>query len=237
MRVFALSDLHLGFLVDKPMDMFGSEWVNHPEKIRSNWERLVSPGDAVLVPGDISWGMNLSQAEKDLAFLQRLPGTKYICKGNHDYWWQSPSKVRGMLGRGVIPLQNTAIELEDFVLATSRGWSSPLWEGYDPSADEKVYLRELQRMDTALEAAAALPTKPLVYMMHYPPVVDGKPTAFAGKLSAAGVRVCVYGHLHFDGSWNPLVNTTSGGTVFRLVSSDYLDFTPLDITEEVLDCS
>jgi hypothetical protein len=236
MRVFALSDLHLGFSVGKPMDMFGSEWLNHPAKIKSNWERLVSPEDIVLVPGDISWGMTLAQAEEDLTFLQRLPGGKYICKGNHDYWWQSPSRVRGMLGHGITPLQNTAVDLESFVLATSRGWSSPLWEGYSPSTDDKVYRRELLRMDTALQTAGGIPGKPLAYMMHYPPVVDGKPTAFAEKLVSAGVSLCVYGHLHFDGSWNPLVNTRIENTSFRLVSSDYLDFTPLDITEEVMAC-
>ncbi len=236
MRIFALSDLHLGFTIDKSMDMFGEEWVGHPARIRAAWERLVSPEDVVLVPGDISWAMNLSQADADLAFLQRLPGSKYICKGNHDYWWQSPGKVRGLLGHGVTPLQNTALDLGPFVLATSRGWSVPQWEGFDPERDEKVYVRELHRMDTALEAAAGFPGKPVVYMMHYPPVVEGRPTAYAEKLVSAGVRVCVYGHLHFDGKWSPLVNTVLGGTAFRLVSSDYLGFTPLDITEEVFSC-
>ncbi len=236
MRIFAISDLHLGLSMNKTMDMFGSEWVDHPAKIRSAWERLVSPEDTVLVPGDISWGMNLGQSEADLAFLQRLPGSKYICKGNHDYWWQSPFRVRGILGQGITPLQNTAVDLGGFVLATSRGWSTPQWDGYAPETDEKVYLRELQRMDLALQAAASFGGKPLVYMMHYPPVVDGGPTAFALKLSDAGVRVCVYGHLHREGRWSPTVNAVVGGTIFRLVSSDYLDFTPLDITEEVLGC-
>lgn len=236
MRVFALSDLHLGFTVNKSMDMFGEEWVDHPAKIRASWERLVSPADIVLVPGDISWAMNMEQAEADLAFLQRLPGSKFVCKGNHDYWWQSPGKVRGLLGPGVTPIQNTAVDLDSFVLATSRGWSSPLWDGFDPDRDQKVYVRELHRMDTALEAAKGFPGKPVVYMMHYPPVVEGRPTAFAEKLASAGVKICVYGHLHFDGRWNPLVNTEFGGTAFRLVSSDYLDFTPLEITEEVFGC-
>lgn len=236
MRIFAISDLHLGLSMNKTMDMFGSEWVDHPAKIRAAWERLVAPEDTILVPGDISWGMNLAQSEADLAFLQRLPGTKYICKGNHDYWWQSPSKVSGLLGQGINPLQNTALDLGSFVLATSRGWSSPQWDGYEAETDGKVYLRELQRMDLALRQAAAFPGKPLVYMMHYPPVVDGGPTAFAQKLSGAGVRVCVYGHLHREGRWSPSVNALLDGTLFMLVSSDYLDFTPLDITEEVLGC-
>lgn len=236
MRVFALSDPHLALSMDKPMDMFGTEWVNHPDKIKAAWEERVSSSDTVLVPGDISWGMTLAQAAEDLAFLDRLPGTKYICKGNHDYWWQSPARVRGMLGKSIIPLQNSAVDVGPFVLATSRGWSTPLWEGYTPSTDDRVYRRELLRMDAALQAAGAWPGKPLVYMMHYPPVVAGEPTAFAEKLIAAGVRICVYGHLHFDGKWDPRVNTTLGGTRFRLISSDYLDFTPLDITDEVL-CS
>ena len=236
MRIFALSDLHLGFTVNKTMDMFGDEWIHHPRKVRSEWERLVAPGDVVLVPGDISWAMNLAQAEEDLAFLQRLPGTKFVCKGNHDYWWQSPARMAGLLGDRIHPLQNGAADLGPFILASSRGWSTPLWEGFREEADGKVYRRELQRMELALEAASRFPGKPLAYMMHYPPVVEGRPTAFADQLSSAGVAVCVYGHLHRERKWPPLVDTESGGTLFRLVSADYLGFTPLDITKEVLGC-
>lgn len=234
MRVFALADPHLGFSVNKPMDIFGDRWKNHPAQIDANWREAVKQKDIVLVPGDISWGMNFTEAKADLDFLENLPGTKYICKGNHDYWWSSLKKVNEFTGPSIIPVQRTAMSCGGFILAASRGWSSPLWDGYKASEDEKIYNRELGRMEIALKQARSImePEQKLVYMMHYPPVVDGNAGRFAEILSEHGVSLCVYGHLH--GSWPEKANINCGGVQFRLVSADYLNFKPLDITEEVM---
>ena len=64
MRVYAIGDLHLSGAedVDKPMDVFGSEWRGHREKIEQRWNDTVSPDDAVLVCGDLSWAMTLEEA-------------------------------------------------------------------------------------------------------------------------------------------------------------------------------
>lgn len=233
MKVFALADPHLGFSVDKPMDIFGSRWENHPDTIRQRWLETVHENDLVLMPGDLSWGMDFSEAALDLAFIDALPGKKYICRGNHDYWWSSRKKVSDFTGGSITVLQRTAVKCPGFVLGASKGWSTPLWEGYKPASDEKYYRRELERMHIALKKAAALagPDERIIYMMHFPPVVEGRPSEFAECLADAGVKLCVYGHLH--GSWPTGVNIDYRGVRFRLASADYLNFKPLDLTEEV----
>ncbi|PIE52168.1 serine/threonine protein phosphatase [Candidatus Fermentibacteria bacterium] len=232
-RVFALSDLHLGFAVNKPMDVFGSIWANHSAKIERLWRKTVAPEDIVLVPGDISWGINYREAEPDLKFLDSLPGTKYICRGNHDYWWKSLKQTDEFTGDSIVPLQRTAVNCGEFVLAASRGWSTPLWEGYSITQDAKIYTRELGRMQLTLSKAKEVRQnlQKLVYMMHYPPVVDGKPSEFAELLAEAGVSLCIYGHLH--GSWSDRVDMSYRGVEFLLTSADYLNFDPLNITDRI----
>ncbi len=235
MRVFVLSDPHLGFAVNKPMDIFGDRWENHPAKIENNWRETVAAEDTVLVPGDISWGMSYEEAKPDLDFLDSLPGKKYIIRGNHDYWWTSRKKTSEHTGGSITVLQRTAVQCDGFVLAGSRGWSTPLWEGFKPSEDDRIYERELGRMQIALEMASRIRKngEKTIYMMHYPPVVDGRPSQFAEYLAEYGVSLCVYGHLH--GQWPPEVNMSYRGVKFLIASADYLNFMPLEITGEVYD--
>ena len=65
MAIYAIGDLHLSFGVNKPMDIF-SGWDNHAERIRDNWCKLVGSEDTVIVPGDISWGINFEEIKPDL---------------------------------------------------------------------------------------------------------------------------------------------------------------------------
>ena len=91
MAIFVIGDLHLSFGTDKPMDIFG--WGNHSEKIKQNWIEIVSENDTVIIPGDFSWAMSLEETYKDLEFVNNLPGKKIISKGNHDYWWNTLTKM------------------------------------------------------------------------------------------------------------------------------------------------
>jgi predicted phosphohydrolase len=126
MKVFALSDPHLSFgTPDKLMDRFGPQWVGHAAKIERAWRERVGADDLVIVPGDISWAMNLEGARPDLEFLGRLPGTKLLGKGNHDYWWSTISKVRGSLPPGMHALQGDAIRIGDVVVGGTRLWDIP----------------------------------------------------------------------------------------------------------------
>ena len=92
MAVFAIGDTHLSFACDKPMDVFPG-WQDYVSRLESNWRRLVQPDDTVVIPGDISWGMDIEQAAADLCFLHELPGRKILLKGNHDYWWVTMKKL------------------------------------------------------------------------------------------------------------------------------------------------
>ncbi|WDL97115.1 metallophosphoesterase [Alicyclobacillus sp. ALC3] len=225
MAVFALADLHLGLAVDKPMDIFGSIWSNHAERIRASWTQRVSAQDTVLIPGDISWAMSLQEALPDLAWIAALPGRKVLLRGNHDYWWASIGRVRSALVDGVFALQNDAFAVEQWAVCGSRGWLLPSHPRFSPE-DEVVYHREVQRLRLSLEAADRIGLPKLV-MMHYPPTdVSAGATGFTELLEEFSVEACVYGHLHgpahrfaFEGLKN--------GVAYRLVSADYLGFEPL----------
>ena len=85
MAIYAISDLHLSLGTDKPMDIFG--WGDHASKIKDYWNNKITNEDYILIPGDISWAINLEEASADFDFIDRLPGNKVLSKGNHDYWW------------------------------------------------------------------------------------------------------------------------------------------------------
>lgn len=78
MAVYAISDLHLSFGTDKPMNVFGDIWSEYEDRIKENWMKTVKPEDTVILPGDISWGMNLKEAFPDFLFIHSLTGKKYF---------------------------------------------------------------------------------------------------------------------------------------------------------------
>ena len=169
-RLFAIGDLHLPGGSDKPMDVFGAHWEGHFEKISADWLERVGQTDIVLIPGDISWAMHLSAARGDLDAIGRLPGKKILIRGNHDYWWNSISRLRMILPEGMYALQNDALSLDGYVFCGSRGWSQP-----DSEADlenQRIYRRELTRMELSLQRGRALKRdgEPLIVLTHYPPV-------------------------------------------------------------------
>jgi predicted phosphohydrolase len=232
MRLFAIGDLHLSMSGDKPMDVFGEHWKDHHMILERNWRRVVGCDDTVLLPGDLSWAAGLEEVREDLAWLDLLPGRKIIIKGNHDYWWDSFAKLRSALPSSIIPLQHTALKAGPAVITGVRGWVTPLMDDFDEETDGKVYQRELLRLEMALGAAGDLMNDrgKLVVMMHYPPIVGGVPTEFAAMMSDRGVDICVYGHIHCPpGCWPDRLDTESGGVLYRLVSADRLDFTPLEL--------
>lgn len=122
MRLFAIGDLHMPGGDNKPMDVFGAHWENHLEKIAADWRKRVAPEDLVLIPGDISWAMQLKAAAVDLAWIGDLPGQKLLIKGNHDYWWTSLTQIRSVLPANMQVLQVSALEMENCVVCGSRGW-------------------------------------------------------------------------------------------------------------------
>lgn len=224
-RVFAISDLHLPGGDDKPMNRFGSQWDNHFERIRDDWLAVVAPSDIVLMPGDFSWAMRVSDAADDLRLVGELPGRKIITRGNHDYWWSSPSSVRNALPQGMYALQNDSLTMDGIVFAGSRGWSIPDESSAEFEQDKKIYDRELIRLDMSLKAARRdAPDLPLVVLLHFPPIYAKRmSTAMSDLLIKYGASHVVYGHLH-GGSIRHAVNGVVDGVHYHCVSCDALGF-------------
>ena len=220
--IFSIADLHLSD-GDKPMDVFGAHWENHFERISADWRERVRPEDIVLLPGDLSWAMRLEEAAPQLAMIGELPGRKILLRGNHDYWWSAIGRVRAVLPEGMFALQNDALLLEDWVFCGTRGWILP---GEDtPAADRRIYERELLRLEMSLKAAQALAEgRPIIAMLHYPPLTAAEPdSAPARLLSRYGVAHAVYGHLH-GAALKTAFAGEHGGVVYHQVSCDGLGF-------------
>lgn len=232
MRLFAIADLHLpGGSDNKAMDVFGDHWRNHTGRIEEYWRDTVTEQDVVLLPGDISWAMRLEEAAEDIARIAALPGRKVMLRGNHDYWWNSIGRVRAMLPPGLFALQNDSIVLGPWVILGSRGWTCPGSGTFDPE-DEKIYLREGQRLALSVQHADRHPPElRRVGMMHFPPFNDRRePSLFTDLFESRGVGLVVYGHLHGVGPENVFEGPLRGVT-YRMVACDHLGFKPLLLDE------
>jgi len=122
MSIFAISDLHLSTLeeTNKSMEVFGRRWDNYMDRIKTNWQRLVTDADTVIIPGDVSWALSLDEALSDLRFIDSLPGKKLIAKGNHDFWWTTMKKHGEFFEKHGIKtisfLFNNAYEIENLII-------------------------------------------------------------------------------------------------------------------------
>lgn len=198
MKIFAISDLHISTNTDKPMDVFGGNWVGYLEKIFEDWKDKVTNEDLVLIGGDISWAMKIEDAKLDLDLLQDLPGKKVLIKGNHDYWWSGIGKVRDILPENVFALQNDSIKIGNVVICGSRCWSVPGSPDFKEQ-DRKLYLRETERLRLSLKDALKLKEEgdKLIALVHFPPFnVKRENSFFTDIFEEFGVDSVVYGHLH-----------------------------------------
>ena len=225
MRLFAIGDLHLPGGDDKPMDVFGPQWDRHFFRVSEDWNARVGEEDTVLIPGDISWALQLKDAIPDLEAIGRLPGKKILLKGNHDYWWSSLTRVRASLPANMHVVQNDAMILDDLVICGSRGWNLPTEENPLTDEDRKIYLREVQRLELSLQQAKRIGEgRKIIAMMHFPPLYDNlRATAFTELMEQYGVHMVVYGHLHSQGI-KAGFNGEQNGIQYYLTSCDSLDF-------------
>lgn len=228
MALFAIGDLHLAISVkSKSMDIFGG-WENYLELLEKKWKTYVSDEDTVVLAGDISWAMKLSNAFEDFSFIEQLPGKKIILKGNHDYWWTSKKKMEDTFSawgfKTLNILHNNCYKYENFAVCGTRGWVNMPGE----AADAKVLAREAGRLTASLEAAKAEGLSPLVFM-HYPPVYGNNCNYdILDVLYSYGVRQCWYGHLHGPSIKNA-INGERDGVKYQLISGDFLQFNPAKI--------
>ncbi|MEA5084031.1 MAG: metallophosphoesterase [Lachnospiraceae bacterium] len=228
MGLFAIGDLHLSGFKPKPMDIFGTNWHQHQKKIEDNWCKIITEDDTILIPGDISWGLNLCEAKCDLDFLAQLPGKKLLLRGNHDYWWGSVSRLNSMYEKMYF-IQNDYVEYNGKAVCGSRGWTLPNEQRFDAN-DIKTYKRELIRCRLSLERAAKNKYEEIVFMMHFPPAMFGATeNAFVDILKEYPVKTVVYGHLHGMDNFAVGIKGIHDGIEYHLVSSDFLDFCPKKI--------
>ena len=224
MKVFAISDLHLSVNNPKPMDIFGPVWDGYLDKIFDQWKQMVSEDDVVLLPGDFSWAMKLEDAVADFQMLENLPGKKIIVRGNHDYWWKSISAVRGILPKDFYAIQNDAMKIGNYIFCGTRGWQVPENGATQLPEDEKIFKREVIRLEMSLKEAEKLKQEndKIVCMMHYPPVNFSKEDSeFSMLFEKYNVDFVVFGHLH--GYKNIQTEFNRNGIKYFLTSCDVVN--------------
>lgn len=224
MALFAIGDLHLCMGAPKPMDIFGGTWEGYMEKLRSGLS-VIGPEDTTVLLGDLSWALDLQGAKSDFAWIDQIPGRKIILKGNHDYWWSTASKFYSFCDENGFSnqfiLNNNHYEYEDLAICGTRGWFFE--ESRSSQHDEKVFKRELMRLEASLASAGEMSK---AVFLHYPPKYKGyECVEIIELLHKYGVKQCFYGHLHgpshglaMEGVW--------GGVEYKLVSADRLNFQP-----------
>ena len=228
MKVFAISDLHLSFSCDKPMDVFGGNWEGYTEKIKQNWINKVSDDDIVLIAGDISWAMKMEEAEADLQWIDSLPGKKIIIKGNHEYWWKSISAVRSILPKSILAIQNDSVKIENFVFCGTRGWVIPERGRTLEAEDLKIYKREVERLKLTLNSASRMknPDDKLILLIHYPPYNMTKDdNEFTKLIEEFKVDTVVFGHLHGKIKCERFYE--KNGVKYYFTSCDHIDNDPV----------
>ena len=198
------------------------------ERLEKNRRKLIKPEDTIVLAGDISWAMRLTDTRKDFEFLQSLPGQKIIMKGNHDYWWSTRNKIETFFAqKGFKTMQlvfNSAERVGDITVCGTRGW---LYNA-ETAEDKKIVARENGRLIASLNAAKALGGTPVVFL-HYPPVYTGTSAPeIVATLRAYGIRTCYYGHLHGN-AIRYAVQGDVDGIRYKLVSADGLRFCPYRI--------
>lgn len=227
MLIFAIGDLHFDNTGEKPMDVFGENWLNHEEKIIDNWKSIVKDDDLTLLAGDTSWALKLEEAYEDLLKIDELPGTKIIIKGNHDYWWNSLKKLNNLGLKTTNFLQNNSFIYNGIGIVGTRGWSSIDEDDFD-TQDHKVFNRELNRLKLSLDSIKDNVEK-IIVVLHYPPFnADSSPNEFINIMKEYNVDICIYGHLHSEGHKYAIEGIVEGIEV-HCISSDYIDFVPKKI--------
>ncbi|MBQ9839049.1 MAG: metallophosphoesterase [Oscillospiraceae bacterium] len=227
MALYAIGDLHLCLGAPKPMDVFGGAWTGYMEKLKEGMS-VIMPEDTVVLLGDLSWALDLQEAAADFAWIDTIPGRKIILKGNHDYWWNTAAKFyrfceeNGFSNQFI--LNNNHYTYEDWAICGTRGWFFE--EERSGVHDEKVFRRELMRLEASLKSAGQM--EKLVFL-HYPPKYKGyECPQIIELLHKYGVRRCFYGHLH-GGSHSLAMEGIWDGIEYRLVSADKVDFRPVRV--------
>lgn len=230
MALYTIGDLHLPLSEpEKTMEIF-SGWKDYVSRIRKNWNAFVEDDDTVVIPGDISWALRLSDTYKDFEYIENLKGRKIILKGNHDYWWATKTKMEQFIAdnnfNSIHILFNNHFDYEDdYAICGTRGWV------YMPGEerDNKIQTREAGRLETSIKSALDAGREPIVFL-HYPPIyADNCNENILEVLLRYNIKRCFYGHIHGRPNHGKAFQGDYKGTCYRMVSGDYLQFCPYRI--------
>ena len=231
MAIYAISDLHLPFGIDKPMDVFGKAWENYTERLFTNWNNTVKDNDTVIIPGDLSWATYLEESYKDFDFINKLNGRKIMSKGNHDYYFETMSKMNKFFKENnfdtISILHNNYYNVENILVCGTRGWDVL----GNSDEDKKLISREAIRLELSIiKAKKDYPNLPVYAFLHYPPIhnQNNKENEIRQILGKYNVQKCFFGHLHAKGINNAFTGEYNN-ILYSLISADFLDFNPLPI--------
>ena len=229
MALYTIGDLHLSLSAKKPMDVFGGAWVGYMDKLREGLS-VLTEDDTLVLCGDLSWALGLDNAREDFAWINEIPGRKIILKGNHDYWWSTAAKFYKFCEQNgfenQLILNNNCYEYGNFAICGTRGWFFE--EERSGQHDEKVFKRELIRLEASLKAAGE---KEKLVFLHYPPRYRGyECPEILALLEKYEVRRCFYGHLH-GGSHKLAMEGLWDNVDFKLCAADYIGFKPFKVFE------
>ena len=235
MALYVIGDTHFSSDRDKPMDVFGGRWLGYDKKLITSIGECMQQDDTLVICGDFSWGMSLSDTLPDFKLLDSFPGRKLLLKGNHDYWWDTVAKMKKFFAANNITtiefLHNNFFEYNSkILLCGTRGW---MYDSSNASSEEdKIFRREVIRLRQSLQLAHTYDNdKEIVCFLHYPPVCrDFEISAFTDVMKEFGVKRCCYGHLHGESIKNAFKGMR-GGIEYSIVSADALDFIPLKLSE------
>ena len=232
MALYVIGDTHFSEGCNKPMDIFGGAWTGYRDKLVSSLS-ILRPEDTLVLAGDFSWGMSLQEALPDFRLLDSFPGKKLLIKGNHDYWWETVSKMKRFFAENAIEtidfLHNSCYFYNGAALCGTRGW---FYDKNDPAAgDDKIFKRELIRLEASLKAAVDQGAREIDCFLHYPPVFAGTEVPqITELLSRYPVKRVFYGHLHGE-SLRGAFSGMRNGIYYAVVSADALGFRPIQIRE------
>lgn len=230
MDVWGIADLHLSFAKPDGRERYAERWRDHVSTIEDAWRASVRPGDLVLIPGDISMANNHREVQPDLRWLGRLPGTKILSAGNHDRWWNKIAAIRPILRRSTLGVGGDAVATHGVIVCGTLG--AAILQESSTASDLSSQDRELGALDRALAHALTLRTsdEPIYVLWHYPPFdAHRRPGPAVERMERAGVRACLYGHLHIEGQWPLAVQGLVNGVRYHCVAADAIGFRPLRI--------
>lgn len=212
------------------MDIFGPEWINHTEKLEKNCKKILTQEDTLVITGDHSWGRNSEECREDLEWIERLPGKKILLRGNHDMFWDKNKTAylnEQYKGR-LFFLQNNYYVYGEYALVGTKGYC---YEGKDTVKHFlKIRDRETARLEKSFQAAKQDGYEKYIMFLHYPPTSIGEEDSpFTDMARAYGAEQVIYSHCHGKERYADSIRGEKDGIMYRLVSSDYLQFCPIRI--------